>query len=984
MTSDRDTRMRQLEDAVERFLEAQSGGGDALADDDPVSSLLRPMLRAPEPLDSAAHETLGDLQLLREIGRGGMGVVYEADDRMLRRRVAVKVLRRDGELQPSAIVRFRREAELAASLRHPAIVPIHGVGESGASLYLVMELQRAAPLSDVVRELRLMLAPGEGPQALPAGAFAAAAADAAAARFPDSELGERPPSSTARVEVRPEPFVRAAVAALADIADALGHAHASSVVHRDVKPGNILVTADGTARLSDFGLARSLEAPAITRTGDAPGTPQYMAPEQARGDGDNVGPAADVFALGSTLYELLTLQRPFAGGTTAAVLQQVLADEPPDLRRLNPLVPADLRAIVQKAMQKPIAWRYATGVELAADLQAFLRGEPVQARPITGLQRLRRWASREPWRALAAGLVLLLMPLLVAFLALRSERGTEVEAGRQVLREARLDRLLADGFREAGEGDVKTAKKVFGQMLEVVPDCEEGIAGLSVVARHEGLLPAIAALRQPTKQPLTKALRRRLVALLRENGQTAEADAAAVGLDAQPVGFDAFLEGYRFVERGHRQRDATAHAEAARLLHLSIVTSENAPRVYYYEWLHAAAHARDTATVTAAKAAVQRLWPEDAATWFWLAFTHDLDGDGDTAVADLRRAVAIDPSFATAVVNLARLRRSGGSAQEALELATAALPKTPDSAMLLTEIGQSHHALRRYADAIVHFRRALQLAPNDLDARRGLAGALVDSGEVQEGERLAKELLEFDGNDAMAHWVTAVAAQRRGDRKAARLHLERHTTSLPSARGFFELGVVCGGLGDVVAARAAYERALELKPDHAEAAVNLANQLVRSGDRDGAERLARRAVAANGTLVNARRVLLATLRGDPAASLQAATEWTAAMPEFAEAWRWFALQRVQAEAGDPAHLDAAMQAVQKAIALLGKDDGPTLHVLGSVLLAMGRVDEARAALQRGLAALQPNDQFAPYYEEQIRTVLRQCDAAATGEKDGGR
>ena len=187
----------------------------------------------------------------------------------------------------------------------------------------------------------------------------------------------------------------------------------------------------------------------------------------------------------------------------------MLADEPPDLRRLNPLVPADLRAIVQKAMQKPIAWRYATGVELAADLQAFLRGEPVQARPITGLQRLRRWASREPWRALAAGLVLLLMPLLVAFLALRSERGTEVEAGRQVLREARLDRLLADGFREAGEGDVKTAKKVFGQMLEVVPDCEEGIAGLSVVARHEGLLPAIAALRQPTKQPLTKALRRR-------------------------------------------------------------------------------------------------------------------------------------------------------------------------------------------------------------------------------------------------------------------------------------------------------------------------------------------------------------------------------------------------------------------------------------------------------------------------------------------
>src|SRR5262245_9434487 len=192
MSPDRESRMRNLEDAIERFLAAgESGASDPAAplpESDPVSELLRPMLRDEPPAADAgeapARTTVGDLHLLRELGRGGMGVVYEADDPRLRRRVAVKLLRRDAGMEPSAIVRFRREAELAASLRHPAIVPIHGVGETDSALYLVMELQRAAPLSAVITALRELLPPGAAADALPPGALRTAAVAAAAKLFP--------------------------------------------------------------------------------------------------------------------------------------------------------------------------------------------------------------------------------------------------------------------------------------------------------------------------------------------------------------------------------------------------------------------------------------------------------------------------------------------------------------------------------------------------------------------------------------------------------------------------------------------------------------------------------------------------------------------------------------------------------------------------------------------------------------------------------
>jgi hypothetical protein len=286
-------------------------------------------------------------------------------------------------------------------------------------------------------------------------------ATAVAERFPGTAAAPRPVAS----------YAHAAADLVAQVAEALGHAHASGIVHRDVKPGNILVDGAGRAFLTDFGLACVQGEPGVTSTGEAPGTPNYMAPEQVRGPRSEVGPAADVFALGATLYELLTLARAFAADSVAGTLYEVVHREPVDPQRLGCQVPRDLLAVLFRALDKDPRRRYPDGAAMAADLRAFLRGEPVTARPLTRWRRLQRFAAREPWRALAAVLLLLGLPLAVlAWQAL--DRQPQAEVGARVLQQAWLDAQLAHGFREAGEGDSAAARGYFEAILAEVPGAE--------------------------------------------------------------------------------------------------------------------------------------------------------------------------------------------------------------------------------------------------------------------------------------------------------------------------------------------------------------------------------------------------------------------------------------------------------------------------------------------------------------------------------
>ncbi len=350
---------------------------------------------------SLAGRTLGGFRLLREIGRGGMGVVYEAVQIPLRRHVALKVLPAHLTLLPDAVSRFRREASMAARLRHPGIVQIHEIGHAEGAHFFAMEFVEGAPLSDVLDRMRQ-----EDRASLDGGRVGAAVSSAAHGRveFPAPPEGEerraRTPSSAWN-----RSYIETVCRLTAQVADALEHAHEAGILHRDVKPSNILVREDGSTVLTDFGLAREEGLPSLTRTGEFAGTPYYVSPEQAMARRMRVDHRTDVYSLGVTLYELLTLRRPFEGTTSQEVLGKIITKEPTNPKRFNPLLPRDLVTIVLKAIEKDADRRYLTAADFAADLRAFLSFRPVAARPASPATRILKFARRHRSSALAAILV---------------------------------------------------------------------------------------------------------------------------------------------------------------------------------------------------------------------------------------------------------------------------------------------------------------------------------------------------------------------------------------------------------------------------------------------------------------------------------------------------------------------------------------------------------------------------------------------------
>jgi len=308
---------------------------------------------------------LGDYELLEEIGRGGQGVVFRARQRSLNRIVALKVISLGQWASKVHLKRFRLEAEAAAKLEHPGIVPIHEVGERDGSCYFSMKFVEGGQLDEVARSATA-----------------------------DSSCGE----------LEPMP-VRRAVELIAKVARTVHYAHEHGILHRDIKPGNILLDAKGEPHLTDFGLARLVESESsVTQTLDVLGTPSYMAPEQAMGNNAAVSSATDVYGLGAVLYQLLTGHPPFAGGTTYETIKLLENTEPRSPRLLNPKVDRDLSTICLTCLEKDPKRRYSAALALAEDLGRWLKHEPIQARHAGIFTRGRKWVRRNPT---TAGLVVL-------------------------------------------------------------------------------------------------------------------------------------------------------------------------------------------------------------------------------------------------------------------------------------------------------------------------------------------------------------------------------------------------------------------------------------------------------------------------------------------------------------------------------------------------------------------------------------------------
>jgi len=357
----------------------------------------------------AAQRQLGDYELLEEIGRGGMGLVYRARQKSLKRFVAVKLLLGGQNADEQARKRFRREAEAVAALNHPNIVSIHEIGEDVGQLYFAMELVEGRNLADLTRE---------------------------------KQFSSRDASRLLKAT-----------------AEAVHFAHQQNVLHRDLKPSNIIVDSTGVPHVTDFGLAKQIAGGGdLTLAGQVLGTPNYMSPEQADPKRGPVAEASDIFSLGAILYHLLTGRPPFLADSLTQTLRQVIENDPVSPRLLNPGIPRDLATICLQCLEKDPNRRCRSAQVLADELQRFLNGEPIHARPVSPATKLYRWCRRTPRLAFAIGCAAVLLTIIavgtpVAFVRIDRGRWQAQDAERRT-RQQLYHALLDEGRAAAFSGEV--------------------------------------------------------------------------------------------------------------------------------------------------------------------------------------------------------------------------------------------------------------------------------------------------------------------------------------------------------------------------------------------------------------------------------------------------------------------------------------------------------------------------------------------------
>ncbi|MFO0887666.1 MAG: protein kinase [Isosphaeraceae bacterium] len=484
-------------------------------------------------------DRLGDYRILREIGRGGMGIVYEAEQESLGRRVALKVVTESRLADPRLLARFGREARAAARLHHTNIVPVFGFGEVDGVHYYVMQFIQGQGLDAVLDEVRRLERAGKAEggstrtrpddvsaadmaRSMITGRFEPAGAEA-------SDPGPTDPaaSSGSTASLPSASGYTASVARIGlQAAEAMAYAHDQGILHRDIKPSNLLLDAHGIVWITDFGLAKTTTDEDLTHTGDILGTLRYMAPERFRGQCDA---RSDVYALGLTLYELLARRPAFDERDRARLIRQVTDATPPPLRSLDRSIPRDLATVVHKAIERDPSHRYRTAQAFADDLRRCLDDQPIAARRITSAERAWRWCRRNPLPAVLGGLFIASLIGGLAFstaLSLRL-RSIAAENGRLYSTEVDRSKQLAEATERAREGAEFANRRLYGvrmnllqrswedwnsqvfyqTLLDQEPEEQDGVdrrgwewhywqrkvqSGVRVLGRHDGVAECVA------------------------------------------------------------------------------------------------------------------------------------------------------------------------------------------------------------------------------------------------------------------------------------------------------------------------------------------------------------------------------------------------------------------------------------------------------------------------------------------------------------
>jgi tetratricopeptide (TPR) repeat protein len=639
--------------------------------------------------------------------------VHLAEDTRLRRRVALKVLSGIGAASGETLRRFQREAEVASRLDHPGICAVYELGSEGGVPYLAMRHVPGRTLARLIAERR-------------------------EAAGPASETPGRGERRSSRGSTRAA--VLEATHLIERVARALHVAHEAGIVHRDVKPGNLMVTPEGEPVILDFGLARLAEeaGPSLTMSGDLIGTPAYLSPEQLRSGRGPVDRRTDVYSLGVTLYEALTLRRPFEGPTREALYRSIELSDPPDPRRFTPSIPKDLGAVLDTALEKDPDRRYATALDFAEDLRRVRELRPVAAQPISAPERAVRWARRHPAQAALAAVLVLGLPTIAGLAGYVIASQPALRGARDRERRDRAERHLERGYLELGHGSKELAEREFQAAVGEV-ELPEAVAGLVLLHLSRGQeRQALEALdRHRALEERVGGLRRLRADALHRLGRHAEADAIVTGGFAPETPVELYIAGFREIERSHHEGPGPA-SRAVDLLSQAVLLSEGPRALLYFQLAHAAQHAGDEATGRRVSRAIRALWPDAPAAYWWAgnALVQVRPEEALPIFEEGHRRWPEDPAMtANAASCLLRLGRPG----EALPLAREALAKDPRSGAAWAALGGALVPLGQVAEAAEAFAKASELEPDSLTHRLNLGSTRGTLGDLDGAVRVFRE-----------------------------------------------------------------------------------------------------------------------------------------------------------------------------------------------------------------------------------------------------
>jgi tetratricopeptide (TPR) repeat protein len=877
-----------------------------------------------------ASGTLGDFRLLRELGRGGMGIVYEAEQISLGRRVALKVLPFAATMDPRHLQRFHNEARAAGSLEHPHIVPVHYVGcERGIHFY-AMQLIEGQSLAAVIGLLRQARGPG------PVSGVGAAAAGPDASTGPYARVlageskGEAEASPGAAAETvavlttegpADSPGYFRAVARLGvQAAEALEYAHELGVVHRDVKPANLLLDLRGNLWVNDFGLAQVQSDPRLTLTGDLVGTLRYMSPEQALGNRLLVDHRTDVYSLGVTLYEVLTLEPAFPGTNREELFRQIASEEPRPPRRINKAIPAELETIVLKAMGKNPAERYATAQELADDLGRFLEDKAIRARRPSLAQRGRKWARRHQAVVRSAALVALILAGSLGWIVRDWQ-------GRRAAAEGRVAEALAVAERQLRQGNPHDPELVTA-VGKAEAQLASGVVREGLRERVEQVLADLAMLAKLEDIRLAQA------ATKDNHFDVAGAD-PAYARAFREYGIDVEMLGITEVAARVRQRVIGVHLAVA-LDDWALARQKQGganqppPNKKGLTWKQ---------LLQVAKAADPDPWRG--------RLRDGLERTDPKALEELVASGRPDDLAPATAVLLARLPLEAPEVERMVLFLRRVQQRNPNYFWLNHELGFWFHQMRppRLEEATRYFTVAVALRPLSPGAHYNLGNALRDKGQLDEAIAAWRQALRIKKDYAEAHDSLGLALQKKGQLdQAIAAHREALRINKDYAVAHSNLGIALADKGQLDEAIAECREALRINKDYAGAHNNLGYVLLARGQLDGAIAAYREALriqkddaGVHSNLGNALR-----LKGELDEAIAECREALRINKDHAGAHNNLGIALA-----DKGQLDEAIAAYRNALRIQ-KDHANAHNNLGDALRLKGELDEAIAECREAL------------------------------------